>query len=76
MRLEVDAFDAAGVVYSTRLRDHGNLGPDNDLRDPSSRTLEMLISPLVKTVNDLPQELDPDSEYSKRRTWPSAMAYE
>lgn len=75
VRLEVDAFDAAGVVYSTQLRDHG-LGPDDDLRDPSSRTLEMLISPLVKTANGLPQELDPDSEYSKRRTWPSTMAYE
>ena len=42
VRLEVDAFDAAGVVYSTRLRDHG-LGPEDDLRDPSSRTLEKSI---------------------------------
>ena len=43
-RLEVDACDAAGVVYGTRLRDHG-LGPDDDVSERSSRTLEMLISP-------------------------------
>ena len=40
-----------------------------------SRTLLVLISPMVKTANGMPEELDPSSQYCQQRVWPSWMSH-
>ena len=42
---------------------------------PDTRILNVLISPIVKTPNGKPEELDPESEYCKARVWPSWMSH-
>lgn len=69
-RMDVDCFDADGVCRPMRLRDYG-VG----VVPVESRTLYVLISPSVKTANGLPEELDPASDYCRKRVWPPWMTH-
>ena len=68
-RMEVDYIDERGVPRPKRLRDY-SVGAH-----PDTRILNVLISPIVKTPNGKPEELDPESEYCKARVWPSWMSH-
>ena len=72
-RMEVDYKDERGVWRPKRLRDYGVDGA-RPVGEP--HTLLVLISPLVKTANGMPEELDPSSRYCKARVWPSWMSKE
>ena len=46
------------------------------MRPIESRALLVLLSPVAKTANGIPIELDPSSDYCKARKWPSWMSHE
>ena len=49
-----DTVDAAGAAFPARLRDYA---ADDDLQDPATRMLDVLITPLNETTKDAPQEV-------------------
>lgn len=70
VRMEVDYRDERGVWRPKRLCDYGV-----SVEPVESRTLLVLISPMVKTANGMPEELDPSSDYHQQRVWPSWMSH-
>ena len=69
-RMEVDYADERGVWRPKRLRDYGVQGSSVESRD-----LLVLISPLEKNASGVPVELDPSSDHSRSRVWPSHMSH-
>jgi len=74
-KLEVDTFDSDDVVKNTLLKDYGV-----DSRClPVARTIEVKVSQIGNpdgSMPEIPQELDPDSEYCQKRAWPEWMSTE
>lgn len=76
-QLEIDTFDEHDVVVNKYLRDYGikaNFEVRNGAQSP--HVLHVLLSARPEPAGVTPPELDPTSDYCRRRQWPDWMSYE